>query len=59
MFVDLWIVSLFSLLFGFCAVFNYKLGVRRGIEGTLVVLQNEKIIKVNGESVVTYRKDDQ
>jgi len=58
MFVDLWIVSLFSLLFGACAVINYKLGVHRGVEGTLDLLVDQKIIKVVDDKVVSYRKED-
>lgn len=58
MFVDLWIVSLFSLLFGACAVINFRLGVNKGVEGTLTVLADRKIIAVVDDEVVPYRKDD-
>lgn len=56
MFVDLWIVSIFSLLFGACAVINFKMGVRQGIRGTLCVLEQEKIITVEGDDVKPYKK---
>lgn len=56
MFVDLWIFAIFALLFGFCAVFNFKLGVKRGIEGTLSLLEQEKIIRFEGEEVRPYIK---
>ena len=57
MFIDLWIVCLFSLLFGACAYINYNRGVEKGVEGTLAVLQREKIIVINGEDVLPYNKE--
>lgn len=56
MFVDIWIVGLFSLLFGFCAWWNFTSGVKRGIETTLFVLEKEKVISIVAEGVVPYRK---
>ena len=35
MFVDLWVVSIFSILFGVCAVWNRMRGIHVGIEKTL------------------------
>jgi hypothetical protein len=58
MFVDLWIVSLFSLLFGACAYINYNMGLRKGIEATLDVLENDKIIMMHGDQVVPYREGE-
>jgi hypothetical protein len=57
MFIDLWIVCIFSLMFGACAYINYNRGVKKGVEGTLVVLQREKIIRINGEDVLPYNKE--
>jgi len=57
MFIDFWIICLFSLLFGACAIINYNMGVRRGIAGTLHVLEKEKIITLNGEDVLPYTKE--
>jgi hypothetical protein len=54
MFVDLWIVGIFSLLFGACAYINYNRGIKRGIEATLTVLEQEKIIRINGDDVLPY-----
>lgn len=56
MFVDLWIVSLFSILFGICAWWNHREGVKKGIQGTLTVLENEKIIMMKGDQVYPYRE---
>lgn len=56
MFVDLWIVGLFSLLFGFCAWWNYKTGVTKGIETTLNVLSDAKVITISEDGVIPYRK---
>ena len=49
MFVDLWVLSLFSILFGICAVWNYKRGLNVGVAETLVALAMEKIIKITPE----------
>lgn len=57
MFIDLWIVVIFSLLFGACAYINYNRGVRKGIEATLTVLEKEKIIRIKGEDVLPYNKE--
>jgi hypothetical protein len=56
MFVDLWIVGLFSLLFGACAWWNHSAGVRKGIEATLAVLEQEKVIRFDNGDVVPYSK---
>jgi uncharacterized membrane protein YeiB len=57
MFIDLWIVCLFSLLFGACAYINYNRGIEKGVEDTLAVLQREKIIVINGEDILPYNKE--
>lgn len=57
MFVDIWIVGLFSLLFGACAWWNYSSGVLRGVETTLQVLQDQKIIKIEEQGIVPYKKE--
>jgi hypothetical protein len=56
--VDVWIISLFAVLFGACAVINYRLGVSKGVEGTLNVLIDQKIIKVNGDIVSPYIREE-
>lgn len=56
MYVDLWIVALFSCLFGFCAVFNYTIGRRKGILDTLLLLESEKVIMVVNDEVVPYKE---
>jgi hypothetical protein len=56
MFVDIWIVALFSFLFGACAVYNYNRGITRGIEGTLDMLEKEKIIIIRGDDVFSGTK---
>lgn len=55
MFVDIWILSIFSVLFGICAVWNYNKGKRIGTAETIVSLAMDKIIKItaNGE-IVSY-----
>jgi hypothetical protein len=57
MFIDLWIVCIFSLLFGACAYINYNRGIKKGIEATLTVLEEQKIIRINGEDVLPYNKE--
>jgi hypothetical protein len=57
MFIDLWIVCIFSLLFGACAYINYNRGIKKGIETTLLVLEDQKIIRINGEDVLPYNKE--
>lgn len=57
MFVDLWIVSLFSLLFGACAYINYNMGVKKGIETTLFILEEQKVIQIDGEDIQPYKKE--
>jgi hypothetical protein len=55
MFVDLWILSLFSILFGICAVWNHHRGRSMGIAETLVALTAEKIIKITSDgSIASY-----
>lgn len=54
MFVDIWVLSLFSLLFGVCAWWNRTAGLRDGIEGTLNTLLDNNIIEMNGNEVVPY-----
>jgi hypothetical protein len=56
MFVDLWIVALFSLLFGGCAWCNYRKGVTDGITTTLNVLMDDKVISVVNDKIVPYKK---
>lgn len=57
MFIDLWIVCIFSLLLGACAYINYNRGIKKGIEATLTVLEEQKIIRINGEDVLPYNKE--
>ena len=57
MFIDFWIVCIFSLLFGACAYINYNRGIKKGIEKTLLVLEEQKIIRINGEDVLPYNKE--
>jgi hypothetical protein len=56
MFVDLWIVALFSLLFGGCAWWNYRKGVTDGITTTLNVLLDDKVIDVIGDKIVPHKE---
>jgi hypothetical protein len=56
MFIDLWIVGIFSLLFGACAWWNYRNGINDGIRATLAVLADDKIIAVENDKVVPYKK---
>ena len=58
MFIDLWIVCIFSLLFGACAYINYNMGIRRGIEGTLDMLVDQKIITLEDDEVLPYRGEN-
>lgn len=58
MFVDLWIVSLFSLLFGGCAWWNFNAGVKKGIESTLIVLAEQKVIRIEDDEVFPYSKGE-
>jgi hypothetical protein len=55
--VDIWVALLFSLLFGACAYINYNMGVKKGIETTLFILEAEKVIRIDGEDIQPYRKE--
>jgi len=52
MYVDFWILGLFAILVGFCAVWNRNIGIQMGIEGTLQKLIDEKIIRIVGDEVI-------
>lgn len=52
MFVDIWVLSLFSILFGICAVWNYRRGKQIGVAETIVSLAVEKIIKITPEGEI-------
>jgi len=54
MFVDLWVVCIFSILFGVCAVWNYTRGLHIGVEKTLDKLLEDKIIRIVNDRVVRY-----
>ena len=54
MFVDLWVVSIFSILFGVCAVWNRMRGIHVGIEKTLDKLVEDRIIRIVNDRVVRY-----
>jgi hypothetical protein len=56
MYVDIYGAVALALLFGFCAWWNHKQGVRLGIESTLDSLLNDKIIDVKGNKIVPYRE---
>ena len=46
MYVDIWIFGVFAILFGFCAVWNQKSGISRGVEGTLDYLIDKGVIRI-------------
>ena len=46
MYVDIWVFGIFAILFGFCAVWNQKAGISRGVEGTFDFLIEKGIVKV-------------
>lgn len=47
MFVDLWIFGIFAILFGFCAIWNQRAGISKGVEGTLDFLVDKGIIEID------------
>ena len=57
MFVDIWILAIFSLVVGLCAVWNRYRGFRDGVIGTVEALEDQNIIKIadDGE-ILPYRK---
>ena len=57
MYIDIYGVIALSLLFGFCAWWNHRQGIRLGIEATLDSLLNDKIIDVKGDKIVPYRSE--
>lgn len=56
MFVDLWILSLFAILFGLCAYFSSKSGQKHGAILVLQTLIDQKIIKIHDNKIVPYRR---
>lgn len=52
MFVDLWILSLFSLLFGACAYFSRKSGERAGAMLLLKTLIEQNVIMIKDNKIV-------
>lgn len=57
MYIDIYGVICLALLFGFCAWWNHRQGIRLGIEATLSNLIDEKIIDVKGDKIVPYREN--
>lgn len=57
MYIDIYGAVGLALLFGFCAWWNHKQGVRVGIEATLGSLLDQKIIDVKGDRIVPYEKN--
>lgn len=56
MYVDFWILSLFSVLFGICAVWNRKRGLQEDVQGTLELLKELKIIEIENDEIIPARK---
>jgi hypothetical protein len=62
MYLDPWMLGTLALVFGFCAWFNHKRGLRLGIITTLEALENDKVIRVLDDGTIspyrapTYRK---
>jgi hypothetical protein len=52
MFVDLWVFGIFAILFGFCAIWNQRIGISRGVEGTLDFLVDKGVIKIIDDEVL-------
>lgn len=51
MYVDIWVFGIFAILFGFCAVWNQRIGISRGVEGTLDFLVEKGIIEIDDDEV--------
>lgn len=56
MYIDLYGAIGLALLFGFCAWWNHKQGVKLGIEATLGSLLDQKIIALKGDKIVPYKE---
>jgi len=50
-YVDIWIFGIFAILFGFCAVWNFKTGISKGVEGTFDFLVDKGVIYVVDDEV--------
>lgn len=57
MYIDIYGAVALALLFGFCAWWNHKQGVKLGIEATLDSLLDQKIIDLKGDKIVPYREN--
>jgi hypothetical protein len=57
MYIDIYGAIGLALLFGFCAWWNHKQGVRLGIEATLGNLLENNIIALRGDQIVPYDKN--
>jgi hypothetical protein len=58
MFVDLWIVGIFAILVGICAVWNRNIGYREGIQDTVEQMLEDKLIGISGNKIVPYRNTE-
>lgn len=56
MYVDIWIFGLFAILFGASAWWNRSSGITKGIEATLDMLVEKKIIMIVDDDVVAYSR---
>lgn len=54
MYIDIYGTIALALLFGFCAWWNHRQGIRLGIEATLSSLIEQKIIDVKDDRVIRY-----
>jgi hypothetical protein len=57
MYIDVYGIIGLTILFGFCAWWNHKQGIKLGIEATLNSLIDDKIIDVKGDRIVPYREN--
>lgn len=56
MYLDYWVIAVFALLFGFCAWWNRSSGVKYGIEMTIQMLEINKIIAIENDEIVPFKK---
>lgn len=57
MFVDIWILSIFAVLFGTCAGWSRYTGYRSGVKDTIQHMINDRFISIVNNRVVAYRKE--
>lgn len=58
MFIEIYGIAILAALFGYCAVWNRRQGIRKGIYTTLHTLVTDKIIEVKGNKIIPFGKEN-